>query len=125
MKRSRINSISKKRRQRSGVAGKLGIVRLYGEDLKRLREAVYLRDEGRCQFVENGVKCNKFLPLEGTVFQRAHMMHTVGRGRGGSDVASNVSVGCYFHHIVVEHSGGKVVPPKPKPEDQENASSQT
>lgn len=119
-RRSRINPISKKRRQRSGVAGKLGIVRLYGEDLKRLREAVYLRDEGRCQFIENGVKCNKWLPLDGTVFQRAHMAH-IGSKRLVGDALETTRVLCYTHHIVVEHGGGKPCPPKPKPEDQENA----
>jgi len=118
LKRSRISPISKKRRLRSGIAGKLGIVRLYGKDMAELRHRVYERDAGRCQFVEsNGFLCGKRLPFDGSVFVRAHLAHIVGRGRGGSDTAENTRLVCYFHHIVCEHSGGKPCPPKPKPEE--------
>lgn len=115
MKRSRINPISKKRRLRSGVAGKLGIVRLYGEDLSKLRRAVYERDGGRCQWEEAGVKCNKWLPFDGVIFARAHFAH-IGGKRNHGDI-DNARILCYFHHIVVEHGGGKPCPPKPKPEE--------
>ena len=119
MKRTRINPISKTRRARSGVAGKLGIVRLYGDDLAALRRRVYERDKGQCQFVLQGVPnhcatviCGKQLPFDGDVFTRAHMAHIQGKGAGGSDTEANTRLLCYFHHIIVEHGGGKVVPAK-------------
>ena len=113
MKRTRINPISKTRRARSVVAGKLGIVRLYGDDLAALRRRVYERDKGQCQFVEEkGGRCLKALPFDGDVFTRAHMAHIQGKGAGGSDTEANTMIACYFHHIVVMHCGGKVVPAK-------------
>ena len=115
LRRSRINPISATRRARSGVAGKLGIVRLYGADLTALRRRVYERDGGRCQYMWDGdpnKKCNKLLPFDGDLFTRAHMAHIQGKGAGGSDTEANTRLLCYFHHIIVEHGGGKVVPAK-------------
>jgi 5-methylcytosine-specific restriction endonuclease McrA len=117
LKRSRINPVSKSRRARSGIAGKLGIVRLYGKDLESLRRDCYMRDGGRCQFVvrdRTGEKCNKSLSLDGDLYTRAHMAHIKAK-RNGGDSIDNVRLMCYFHHIVVEHGGGKVVPSKSSP----------
>ena len=45
---TRINPVSVRRRARSGKPGKLGIVRLYGDDLTALRRQCFERDEYRC-----------------------------------------------------------------------------
>jgi hypothetical protein len=119
MKRSRINPISKKRRQRSGKPGKLGIVRLYGQDLEFLRRECYDRDEGRCQWVEDGLKCNKLLPFHGPVFLRAHMAHIRNR-RNYGDTIDNVRILCPHHHLVGEHNP-KSVPKKVRDGDSETA----
>lgn len=109
-RRSLINPISKKRRKRSGVAGKLGIVRLYGKDLEALRVECYFRDEGRCQWEENGAKCYRAVPLEGSLLVRAHMAHIRNR-RNFGDTLANVRILCPYHHLVSEHNP-KSVPAK-------------
>ena len=111
MKRSHVNPISKKRRQRSGKPGHLGIVRLYGKDLEALRVQCYFRDEGRCQWEEpNGVRCYKAVSLDGPLFQRAHMAHIRNR-RNYGDTLANVRILCPQHHLVSEHNP-KSVPKK-------------
>ena len=47
--RKPIPRVSKARRARSGVPGKLGIIRLYGPALEELREECWERDQGLCQ----------------------------------------------------------------------------
>lgn len=120
MKRSRPNPISKKRRARSGKPGKLGIVRLYGDDLQALRRECYVRDNGRCQWEEDGVKCNKHLPFEGMTDRRAHMAH-IRNKRNHGDTLENVRILCPYHHLVSEHNP-KSVPPKGAPCQTESPS---
>jgi hypothetical protein len=110
MKRSRLNPVSKTRRSRSGVPGKLGIVRLYGVDLAVLRLECYLRDGGCCQWEEDGKKCGKLLPLDGDVLTRAHMAHIKNKRMYG-DILENVRILCYQHHMIAEHNP-KSVPAK-------------
>jgi hypothetical protein len=62
-----------------------GKVRLSGAALECLRQRVYRRDGGRCQWKDCGV----WLPLYGSVFNRAHMAHIVPRSTGGSDTEAN------------------------------------
>lgn len=107
MKRSRINPISKRRRARSGIPGKLGIVRLYGSALESLRLACFERDHGCCQWPE----CGKRLPFDGHVMQRAHMAHIRNKRMWG-DTLDNVRILCPEHHLVSEHN------PKPCPKKE-------
>jgi 5-methylcytosine-specific restriction endonuclease McrA len=95
--------------RRSGQPGKLGIVRLYGSDLDKLRSDCFDRDKGRCQWpVGNGI-CGKHLIYESGYWDSMHMAHIIGRGRGGSDVIGNVRSLCMEDHLVSEHN------PKPCP----------
>jgi len=71
-----------------------GKVRLSGQALEDLRERVYKRDGGRCQWP----RCGVWLPLYGSVFNRAHMAHIKSRGASGSDELLNVRLLCYAHH---------------------------
>lgn len=100
-----IHRVSPKKRKRSGVPGKLGIVRLYGKDKTTLRRECYVRDNERC------VECGRWLPFDGSIMDRMHMAHIIGIGRGGSDVIGNVRTLCFQDHIVNEHNP-KSVPPK-------------
>lgn len=72
-------------------------IRLKGKSLAKLRIKAYVRDGGLC------VDCGRWVPLDGDVFERAHMSHVKSRGSGGSDVLSNVKTKCYDCHIVKEH----------------------
>jgi 5-methylcytosine-specific restriction endonuclease McrA len=89
--------------------GKLGIVRLTGKDLSKLKIECKDRDGWRC------VQC--FRPVYDWVGEcspsRAHAAHIVGRGRGGSDVIENLRTLCSVCHLVHEHNP-KSVPPKVK-----------
>lgn len=80
-----------------------GKIRLSGLKLEALRESAYYRAGGRCQW--SG--CGAILPLYGSVFNRAHLIHLVSRGAGGSDTIENTRIGCYFHHIECEHATGE------------------
>lgn len=103
MKRTRLRSVSPKRRSR---VGKLGIVRLVGNDMKALRERVYDRDGGRCQWKANGASCGLWMPKDGDLYTRAHLAHIVSRGAGGSDTEENTRILCWRHHLVSEHTLG-------------------
>ena len=109
MKRSRINPISKKRRERSGVPGKLQIVRLYGEDMQRLRLAAFCRSGGRCEMMRDGERCGYRITWE-----NSELAHIRSRGAGGSDVIENVFMSCKFRkdgepgcHALSHNAGGK------------------
>lgn len=78
-----------------------GKVRLYGASLEALRERVYARDRGRCQWRGCGV----WLPLYGSVFNRAHLAHKKSKGASGSDTEANTRILCFLHHIEFEHNG--------------------
>lgn len=105
MKRSplrRYTPLRGKRKQPEVRIGKVtGKIRLSGAALEHLRERVYRRDGGRCQWKGCGV----LLPLYGSVFNRAHMAHVSSRGASGSDVISNVRILCFAHHSE-EHTKG-------------------
>jgi hypothetical protein len=99
-KRSKPIRARKKAQVRIGkVSGK---IRLSGQALEDLRNEVYERDQGRCQWAG----CGKLLPLYGSVFTRAHLAHIVSRGAGGSDTAANTRILCPPHHLVDEHTKG-------------------
>ena len=81
--RKPINKVSKKRRERSGVPGKLGRVRLYGFELVKLRMDCLVRDRYHC------VRCGK--SVDWNTFEMAHIKS---RGAGGSDILENVQTMC-------------------------------
>lgn len=106
MKRTALKRYTPIRQRRSTPEVRIGKVsgkvRLSGDAIERLREMVYRRDGGRCQWRGCGV----WLPLFGSVFNRAHLAHKQGRGAGGSDTPENTYIACYTHHIVFEHTKG-------------------
>ena len=114
-RKSRVNAVSEKRRQRSGKAGKLGIVRLYGDDVEPLRRECFERDEYRCQHVIDvgppERKCLRVVRWEEGYPDSGHMAH-IGNKRMYGDVIDNVLTKCPRCHLELEHAGGKVVPPK-------------
>jgi 5-methylcytosine-specific restriction endonuclease McrA len=82
------------------TVGKLGIIRLSGDDLTALRTDCFVRDKFRCQECLRPVS-----PLAPEwADSRAHMAHIVGRGAGGSDTLENVRTLCREHHSEGEHN---------------------
>ena len=118
MKRSLPNPISKKRRARSGKAGKLGIVRLYGDDMLKLRGIAFLRSEGRCEMRDgHGVRCG--YPI---TFENSELAHVRNRRMFG-DTLDNVLMSCKERfdgrlgcHALSHNAGGKPCPKKPSGE---------
>ncbi len=47
--------------------------------------------------------CGRYVPLEGTVFEAAHLSHKKSVGSGGEDSADNTKIECYQCHIVDKH----------------------
>lgn len=111
--RKPINKVSKKRRERSGVPGKCGIVRLYGPALEHLRNDCLERDHHCC------VKCGQWVrdDVPDWAPNKYNMAHIVSRGAGGSDVLSNLKTlcGCCHTGDKAEHNcGGRPLPRKEK-----------
>lgn len=104
LRRSRINPINKRRRSRSGIPGKLGIVRLYGADLEALRRECFERDGYRC------VPCGKAVIWEAGFWNSGHMAHRKNKRMYG-DFIDNVDTKCIECHLVHEHNP-RAVPPK-------------
>lgn len=102
---ARLPRFSKRRRQRSGQPGKLGIVRLYGPALGALRDEVFDRDDDRCR------KCGRWVRREAGYWDSGHMSHKQSKGASGSDAISNVEVLCLDCHLVQVHNP-KSVPSK-------------
>lgn len=100
-RKTRLSPVGKKRKAEVRVGKHTGKVRLSGMALEALREHVYYRDGGRCQWQG----CGEPLPLYGSVFRRAHLAHKQSRGASGSDTAENTRILCYTHHTE-EHSKG-------------------
>jgi hypothetical protein len=104
LRRSKPLSRAPKRKAQVRVGKHTGKIRLSGAALEKLREQVYRRDEGRCQWKGCGV----LLPLYGSVFNRAHMAHIKSRGASGSDELANVRILCPEHHLGSQHSKGEI-----------------
>jgi hypothetical protein len=84
--------------------GKLGIVRLTGNDLGELRRQCYDRDKGRC------VRCCRHLRYEAGYWDSMHMAHVKAK-RNHGDTLENVQTKCLHCHLVQEHNP-KSVPRK-------------
>jgi 5-methylcytosine-specific restriction endonuclease McrA len=78
---------------RSGVPGKLGVIRLKGPALAALRRARFILDRWKC------VDCGR--PVS---WASGHLSHLVSRGAGGSDVIENVRTKCGDCHLVGSHN---------------------
>ena len=87
---ARIPRFSKKRRKRSGIPGKLGIVRLFGKDLGALRDEVFDRDEDRCQWAG----CGRWVRRERGYWDSGHMAHIQGKGASGRSEERRVGKEC-------------------------------
>jgi 5-methylcytosine-specific restriction endonuclease McrA len=94
---------ARRRRARSGVPGRLGIVRLYGKDLEALRMACFDRAESICQ---NCGTPTSYLPRFDGDPAAYDMAHIQSRGAGGSDTLENVRCLCHSCHMK-EHAGIK------------------
>lgn len=88
--------------------GKLGIVRLTGDDLADLRVQCFIRDGWKCQGCGCEVSMNGLFR-----FKRAEMAH-IRTKRNHGDTLSNVRTLCPDCHRL-EHNGGKPCPPKVQP----------
>lgn len=77
---------------RSGVPGKLGIIRLKGKAKEALRRARFTLDRWKC------VDCGR--PVS---WASGHLAHVVGRGAQGSDTMENTRTKCADCHLVGEH----------------------
>ena len=113
MKRSRINSVSKTRRSRSGRAGNLGIVRLYGKDMEALRWQAYERSGAHCEMQRDGQRCN--YPIHSLNMELAHVRNK----RMYGDTLDNVLCSCKMRadgepgcHALSHNAGGHPCPKK-------------
>ncbi len=82
---------------------------------KRIRLDTYQLTGGRCMLRYEGCK-GGILPLEGSVFNRWHLVHLRAKRRFGWG-PENVSGGCYHCHIEVRHQKGV---PKNEPESEKS-----
>ena len=86
------------------------------EEKGRIRLAVYERAQGRCELrLHKDCSGERVLPWGGDVFHRAHLVHLHGKRRFGWTEAdgNTLLIGCYWCHIVSQHSQGiAIVPPK-------------
>lgn len=105
-----INPVSRKRRKRSGVPGKLGIVRLYGPALGKLRLECFERDNYRCQRILQPDadfpfprRCLKRVRFERGYPDSGHMAHKQNKRMYG-DVIENVDTNCEHCHLVLDHN---------------------
>lgn len=87
----------KDRRSKIGLrADGSQLVRLAGRDMMELREKVFEDSDGCWDRTFQSMGPNTCEgPLE--------LSHTIPRGRGGSDVESNVKPRCRKHHIIYDH----------------------
>ena len=110
--RKPIPHISAKRRARSGVPGKCGIIRLYRNALEALRDACWERDKGECQTCASPLI--RYPAWEGDP-NAYHMAHIRNKRMYG-DTLENVRAlcGCCHTRDKAEHNcGGKPLPRKP------------
>ena len=100
----RSGASAKRRRERSGWPGKLGIIRLYGDALRGLRLERWATDRGICQNCGIITYWQPRFPGDPDAYDMAHI---VSRGAGGSDTLENVRALCHACHMK-EHAGCRV-----------------
>jgi 5-methylcytosine-specific restriction endonuclease McrA len=76
--------------------GKLGIVRLTGPDLAKLRRDCWERDKGLCQNCGIPTLYNARFDGDPIAYDMAHIRS---RGAGGSDVLENTQALCHSCHM--------------------------
>ena len=81
--------------------------RVYGAEMKDLRQQCWDRDEGQCRHC--GILT--FYAAVGYHPRNYEMAHIRSRGAGGADELSNLKTLCSLCHKS-EHAGGKPVPKK-------------
>lgn len=69
------------------------------------RRFAYDRARGLCELRLPDCK-GGVLPFDGDVLVRAHLVHLVSRGAGGSWHPRNLALGCHWCHIVQWHGKG-------------------
>lgn len=116
-RKTRLRPISPKRQARSGKAGKLGIVRLYGAAKTALRRRRFEADGYRCQDCGNTVTWDKSESIErfeaeGIWIPYGELSHIVSTGAGGSDTFENTCTRCFPCHTKSHNRGGKPLPAK-------------
>ncbi len=75
----------------------LGVVNPSPAEKKRVREARWAMDKGRC--------------VERDLYWSMHLMHVKSKGAGGAFTTANTLTGCARCHAK-RHAGGKPVPAK-------------
>lgn len=93
----------KDRRSKIGIrADGSQLVRLAGKDMEKLREKVFEESDGCWDRTFQSMGPNTCEgPLE--------LSHFIPRGRGGSDVAENVTPRCRKHHRLYDAHGSRVI----------------
>lgn len=82
------------------------VIRLTGDDMTRLRFAVWIRYGGRC------VDCHQLVGINGNgSLPKMDLCHIKSRGANGDDTVDNCLCKCHECHMR-EHNGKKPVPPK-------------
>ena len=93
--------------------GKLGIVRLRGKALKKLRQELFERDRHRCVDCGSWVAWDEY-DAEMLGVPIGEMCHIKSRGAGGSDTLDNVVLRCRRDHKYSHNCGGRPLPRKPQ-----------
>lgn len=70
-----------------------GKIRLNGREMGELRQNAFARSEGRCENSFEGKRCATRI-----YWGSFHLSHIISRGRGGSDIPSNVLACCQDCH---------------------------
>jgi len=80
-------------------------IRLDAEGMKQLRQSAFFRSKGQCENEVDGQRCPKRI-----TWGSFHLAHIVSRGRGGSDVLSNVLAVDPECHAAEHRKGRKLRP---------------
>lgn len=82
-----------------------GRVRLNAQEMRQLRQEAFARSAGQCENSADGRRCATRIN-----WSSFHLAHIVSRGRGGSDVVSNVLACCPECHWDSHHGRARLEP---------------